>query len=120
MGTLLYADGDKYVGEWMNGKKSGKGELIYINGDKFSGKWRDDKACGVGRLEYANGDVYEGEWEFDQRHGGSNYHNDLYLKSSACSNDLSHLAVAGAAPQGVASFSPMRRASRMMEGGRMV
>lgn len=35
MGTLSYADGDKYVGEWKGGKKSGKGELIYINGDKF-------------------------------------------------------------------------------------
>lgn len=35
MGTLSYADGDKYVGEWKDGKKSGKGELIYINGDKF-------------------------------------------------------------------------------------
>jgi hypothetical protein len=35
MGTLAYADGDKYVGEWKDGKKSGKGELIYVNGDKF-------------------------------------------------------------------------------------
>lgn len=35
MGTLLYADGDKYVGEWKDGKKSGKGELYYVNGDKF-------------------------------------------------------------------------------------
>ena len=35
MGTLGYADGDKYVGEWKDGKKSGKGELMYINGDKF-------------------------------------------------------------------------------------
>jgi len=32
---LSYADGDKYIGEWKDGKKSGKGELVYINGDKF-------------------------------------------------------------------------------------
>ena len=35
VGTLSYADGDKYIGEWKDGKKSGKGELVYINGDKF-------------------------------------------------------------------------------------
>lgn len=35
VGTLSYADGDKYVGEWKDGKKCGKGELLYINGDKF-------------------------------------------------------------------------------------
>jgi len=35
LGTLSYADGDKYIGEWKDGKKSGKGELVYINGDKF-------------------------------------------------------------------------------------
>jgi hypothetical protein len=34
-GTLIYADGDKYVGEWKDGKKSGFGELWYTNGDKF-------------------------------------------------------------------------------------
>ena len=32
---MSYADGDKYIGEWKDGKKSGKGELVYINGDKF-------------------------------------------------------------------------------------
>lgn len=30
-----YADGDKYSGEWKDGKKSGSGELLYVNGDKF-------------------------------------------------------------------------------------
>ena len=31
----MYADGDKYVGHWWQGKKSGAGELYYVNGDKF-------------------------------------------------------------------------------------
>jgi hypothetical protein len=68
-GMLLYSDGDKYVGEWFYGKKSGHGELIYANGDKFSGNWLEDKASGQGRLEYCNGDVYDGQWEKDLRHG---------------------------------------------------
>ena len=47
----------------------GTGELLYVNGDKFRGEWLDDKAHGIGTLEYANGDVYEGAWIRDQRHG---------------------------------------------------
>jgi hypothetical protein len=45
------------------------GELLYVNGDRFHGQWVDDKACGEGVLEYANGDAYDGEWQSDQRHG---------------------------------------------------
>ena len=41
MGILVVcnplADGDKYVGEWAEGKKNGLGELLYVNGDKFKG-----------------------------------------------------------------------------------
>ena len=36
MGTLIYADGDRYVGHWKDGKKSGSGELYYVNNDKFT------------------------------------------------------------------------------------
>ena len=39
---------------------SGVGELIYENGDKFRGNWLNDRANGEGILEYVNGDVYEG------------------------------------------------------------
>lgn len=68
-GKLTYADGDQYIGEWKDGKKSGYGELIYTNADKFSGHWLEDKASGMGRLDYQNGDYYEGQWELDRRHG---------------------------------------------------
>ena len=68
-GKLTYADGDQYIGEWKDGKKSGYGELLYTNGDKFSGHWLEDKASGMGRLDYQNGDYYEGQWELDRRHG---------------------------------------------------
>lgn len=36
-GTLHYAGGDKYVGEWVESRKEGPGELIYACGDRFKG-----------------------------------------------------------------------------------
>ena len=34
-GNVTYADGSKYIGEWKEGKKHGKGEMNSANGDKF-------------------------------------------------------------------------------------
>lgn len=59
-GSITFAGGDKYVGDWVEGKKTGLGELFYENGDKFRGNWLNDRANGEGVLEYVNGDVYEG------------------------------------------------------------
>ena len=95
MGTLTYADGDKYVGSWYAGKKSGEGELIYSNGDVFRGNWLDDKAHGEGILEYANGDLYQGMWENDQRGGFyfiDIFYNKIYLMSTCACLLLYHVA----------------------------
>jgi len=33
--------GDKYDGEWSNGKPNGKGTMIYDDGRRYEGEWRD-------------------------------------------------------------------------------
>ena len=33
-GTFTWADGDRYVGEWKDNKKNGKGVLIYERSEK--------------------------------------------------------------------------------------
>ena len=38
-----YDNGDKYDGEWKNGKKEGKGIFYYNNGDKYEGIWNNDE-----------------------------------------------------------------------------
>ena len=68
-GTLVYSTGDRYIGDWVAGKKHGEGELQYANGDVFRGDWADDHATGKGVLSYANGNVYDGGWLADRRHG---------------------------------------------------
>mgnify|MGYP001131685251 CR=1 FL=1 len=46
-GILSYADGDRYEGEWKNGKMHGKGVYVYANGDRYDGEWSEDKRHGV-------------------------------------------------------------------------
>ena len=88
--TKAYSDGSKYVGEWNDGKRHGKGvftksnastnlspgELIVIS--TYEGEWKDDSKCGEGSFvkEYKDGDnhhsfakKYEGGWKSDKYHG---------------------------------------------------
>ena len=58
---MIYANGDRYEGDWCNDKKDGKGKLRYSvglinydNGDKYSGDWKDDKRDGKGDICFYN------------------------------------------------------------------
>ena len=42
-GTYIFANGDKYVGEWKKGKKHGQGIFTYISGKIEEGVWKKDK-----------------------------------------------------------------------------
>ena len=44
----MYANGDKYVGEFKKNKQHGKGVLFYANGDKYDGDWANNKKHGKG------------------------------------------------------------------------
>ena len=43
MGTYIYDNGDRYVGEWKRGLRHGKGTLIYANGKIEEGIWKKNK-----------------------------------------------------------------------------
>ena len=45
-----HADGSKYDGEWVNGRKEGKGTLYFANGDSFTGYWSEGIISGPGTL----------------------------------------------------------------------
>ena len=71
LGTLKYANGDKYVGEVKEGKKDGYGNYIFSLGDKYVGEFNNDKANGKGTYTHlANnrnkGDQYIGEFKNDK------------------------------------------------------
>ena len=49
-GVSVYASGNRYDGEWMDGKINGVGVLTYSDGDRFEGDWKDGKMHGKGKL----------------------------------------------------------------------
>ena len=74
IGTFTFASGDKYVGEWKDGKYSGQGTYTFGHssewaGDKYVGEWKDDKIHGQGTFTFASGNKYVGEFKNGKRHG---------------------------------------------------
>ncbi|MCP4441457.1 MAG: peptidase C14 [Aureispira sp.] len=65
-GIYEYSIGDtyqgRYEGNFVEGKRSGKGKFVYANGDVYDGNWVDGKPKGYGSRIYKNGKIKSGEW----------------------------------------------------------
>jgi len=68
-GTYVFSDGERYVGEWSDGKRSGEGINTLPNGEKYVGEWSDGERSGHGTNTFFNGEKYVGEWKNDKRSG---------------------------------------------------
>jgi hypothetical protein len=68
-GTYLYANGNKYVGEWRDDKRNGQGTYTFPNGGEYVGEFRDNMRTGQSTFTYADGDTYVGEFRLGFRHG---------------------------------------------------
>ena len=66
-------NGDKYLGEWKDGKHHGQGTSDYANGDKYVGGYRNDKYHGQGIYTFASGSKYVGEYRRGKRRGQGTY-----------------------------------------------
>jgi hypothetical protein len=40
------------TGDFVNGKKHGKGKYTFSNGDEYDGEWAEDKKHGAGKYVY--------------------------------------------------------------------
>ena len=71
--TEYYDNGDKYVGEWKDGKRHGQGKYTFGNGrwkgDKYVGQFLDDKFHGQGTYTFADGRKYIGQWKDSEKQG---------------------------------------------------
>ncbi|MEE2746130.1 MAG: hypothetical protein VX617_04520 [Pseudomonadota bacterium] len=58
--------GDKYVGEFKDGRGHGQGTYIWVYEDKYVGEFRNGIAHGKGTYTSASGKVITGIWENGQ------------------------------------------------------
>ena len=68
-GHCRFANGCEYLGEWINGKRSGYGKLIFPNCDEYEGKFVGNVRTGYGVLKCKDGCLYQGDWKDNQYHG---------------------------------------------------
>ncbi len=52
---MNYSDGNYYLREFKNGKKSGKGKICYSNENNYEGEWLNDYSIGKGMFYYSDG-----------------------------------------------------------------
>ena len=53
---------DSYIGQFINGNKSGKGVFTWPSGSRYEGYFVDDKESGKGVYTFSDGDRYEGDF----------------------------------------------------------
>ena len=61
--SYIWENGDKYIGEWVNGKITGKGTMIWKNGSKYVGDFINGKMEGYGIYTNIRGQEFEGEFD---------------------------------------------------------
>eukprot|EP00964_Phaeocystis_antarctica_P076509 scaffold47308_cov61-Phaeocystis_antarctica.AAC.6 len=72
-GTMVFASGDMYEGQWLAGEKHGQGKDTYAVGNMYEGEWVEGKQHGHGKYTFAIGDMYEGEYVEGKRQGPGRY-----------------------------------------------
>ena len=68
-GTMVYAAGDMFEGQWLAGKFHGHGKYTTATGNVYEGEFANDQFHGRGMYSFVNGNMYEGEWAEEKRHG---------------------------------------------------
>lgn len=63
LGTMLYATGNRYDGNYQNGQRTGCGVFTYSNGQRYIGQFLADQFNGQGTWILENGERYIGEFK---------------------------------------------------------
>lgn len=79
-GTMRYADGSVYKGQFFHGRRHGRGSYTFKDGSRYKGDFYKDLMQGMGELRFRDGSSYVGEWEKGKHEGqGSMYSPDGML-----------------------------------------
>jgi hypothetical protein len=73
VGTYTAPNGNKYVGEWRGGERTGQGVFTMPEGDKYVGGFRNGDFHGQGSATISNGEKYVGEVRDNKMTGQGTY-----------------------------------------------
>lgn len=59
-GSVEWANGERYTGSLVGGRKQGRGRFDWVGGQWYEGEWQDDRATGQGVIQFVGGNRYEG------------------------------------------------------------
>ncbi|MEM8542718.1 MAG: pentapeptide repeat-containing protein [Cyanobacteria bacterium P01_H01_bin.119] len=68
-GTMIFANGDRYDGEFQDGDRSGCGTFTFANGRQYMGQFRSDTFDGIGVWQMETGDRYVGQFRDNKCEG---------------------------------------------------
>lgn len=68
-GIMVFVSGNRYDGEFQNGKRNGCGTYTFVKGRRYVGQFKDDRFSGNGIWFLDNGDRYIGQFKDDRCHG---------------------------------------------------
>lgn len=71
--TVSLPGGGKYEGEFVDGKRHGKGKYTFAQGGQYEGDFFHGIMHGRGMLKLANGNQYKGEFVNGQKQGRGTY-----------------------------------------------
>lgn len=96
-GTVKWADGSEYVGEWKEGRKQGQGTYTWADGSKYVGGWWSDQFQGLGKLTIPKSNTkaieswenlenasYTADW---RSYGRGKWVGDIYVAEGSFSNN---------------------------------
>jgi len=68
-GVYTWPTGERYEGEWKDGKRNGQGVMTFPDGRRYEGEYKDDLPNGRGVMTVPTGEKYEGEWKDGKKNG---------------------------------------------------
>lgn len=90
VGEATWPSGEKYVGAFKDGKRSGQGTYTFPSGQKYVGEFNDGNMHGQGTYTFPSGQKYVGEFSNGKGNGqGAEYRADgTILRSGVWTNGV--------------------------------